>query len=110
MTALGRRALWVWDHTLGYPLAWALIGLVGLYRVTISPLLGPTCRYYPSCSVYALGSLRQHGSLKGSVLVGYRLLRCNPWSGGGVDPVPSRERWRPDILPDGRPRVPMASS
>jgi putative component of membrane protein insertase Oxa1/YidC/SpoIIIJ protein YidD len=94
MTALGRRALWVWDHTLGYPLAWALIGLVGLYRVTISPL----------------GSLRQHGSLKGSVLVGYRLLRCNPWSGGGVDPVPSRERWRPDILPDGRPRVPMASS
>lgn len=105
MTALGRRVLWAWDHSLGYPLAWVLIAIVWLYRVGISPLLGQRCKYHPSCSAYALGALQQHGSLKGSALAGYRLLRCNPWSGGGVDPVPSRDSWRPEILPDGRPRV-----
>lgn len=110
MTAFGRGLLLVWDHSIGFVITWVLIAVVSLYRLAISPLLGPTCRYYPSCSAYALGALHDHGSLKGSALAGYRLLRCNPWSGGGVDPVPSQGRWRPDILPDGRPRLPLASS
>jgi hypothetical protein len=110
MTALGRGFLLVWDHSVGFIVVWALIALVTLYRLAISPLLGPTCRYYPSCSAYALGVLHEHGSLKGSALAGYRLLRCNPWSGGGVDPVPSPGKWRPDILPDGSLRISVASS
>jgi uncharacterized protein len=51
----------------------------------ISPLLGNRCKYYPSCSQYAVDALREYGLLKGSVLAGWRLLRCNPWSHGGVD-------------------------
>jgi putative membrane protein insertion efficiency factor len=63
------------------------IGLVYVYRWTVSPLLGNRCKYHPSCSQYALDALREYGFLKGSVLAGWRLLRCNPWSHGGVDPV-----------------------
>jgi uncharacterized protein len=62
-----------------------VIGLIWVYRWTISPLLGNRCKYYPSCSQYALDALREYGFLKGSVLAGWRLLRCNPWSHGGVD-------------------------
>jgi putative membrane protein insertion efficiency factor len=61
------------------------IGLVYVYRWTVSPLLGNRCKYYPSCSQYAVDALREYGLLKGSVLAGWRLLRCNPWSHGGVD-------------------------
>jgi putative membrane protein insertion efficiency factor len=61
------------------------MGLVYIYRWTVSPLLGDRCKYYPSCSQYALDALREYGFLKGSVLAGWRLLRCNPWSHGGVD-------------------------
>jgi putative membrane protein insertion efficiency factor len=71
-------------------LAWctpryAAIGLIWIYRWTVSPLLGNRCKYYPSCSQYALNALREYGLLKGSILAGWRLLRCNPWSHGGVD-------------------------
>ena len=62
-----------------------MIGLIWVYRRTVSPLLGNRCKYYPSCSQYALDALREYGFLKGSVLAGWRLLRCNPWSRGGVD-------------------------
>jgi uncharacterized protein len=55
------------------------------YRVLVSPLLGQRCKYHPSCSRYALDALREHGVLRGLVLAGWRLLRCNPWSHGGVD-------------------------
>ena len=55
------------------------------YRMLVSPLLGPHCKYHPSCSRYALDALREHGVLRGLVLTGWRLLRCNPWSSGGVD-------------------------
>jgi putative membrane protein insertion efficiency factor len=55
------------------------------YRVLVSPLLGQRCKYHPSCSCYALGALREFGVLRGLVLAGWRLLRCNPWSHGGVD-------------------------
>jgi putative membrane protein insertion efficiency factor len=60
-------------------------GLILLYRWGASPLLGDRCKYHPSCSRYALDALRQYGLLKGSILAGWRLLRCNPWSHGGVD-------------------------
>jgi uncharacterized protein len=63
------------------------IALVQAYRWTFSPLLGDCCKYYPSCSEYALDALRRYGLLRGSVLAGWRLLRCNPWSHGGVDRV-----------------------
>jgi putative membrane protein insertion efficiency factor len=57
------------------------------YRKAISPLYGDVCRYYPSCSAYGLGQIQQRGVVFGSVLTGWRILRCNPWSQGGVDQV-----------------------
>lgn len=65
-----------------------LIGLVKGYRLLLSPWLGSACRFEPSCSVYALQALRQHGALGGSYLTLYRLARCHPWCDGGIDPVP----------------------
>jgi putative membrane protein insertion efficiency factor len=55
------------------------------YRLLVSPLLGPRCKYQPTCSRYALDAVREWGVLRGLVLAGWRLLRCNPWSHGGVD-------------------------
>lgn len=95
---------WVWNHSIGWVLQITLLGLIRGYQVAISPLLPPSCRYHPSCSAYAFGAIRDHGALKGVGLAGWRLLRCNPWSGGGLDPVPRRGQWRPDILPNGEPR------
>ena len=65
-----------------------LIVLVRGYRYLISPLLGAHCRFYPSCSQYALTALEKHGAVKGTHLAGGRLLRCHPWHAGGYDPVP----------------------
>lgn len=65
-----------------------LSGLIRVYQVAISPLLGPRCRYWPSCSEYARDALRIHGPLRGLYLAGRRLLRCHPFHPGGVDPVP----------------------
>jgi putative membrane protein insertion efficiency factor len=62
--------------------------LVRLYQVSIGPVLPPSCRFYPSCSVYALGALAKYGLLKGSYLSARRLMRCHPFNPGGVDPVP----------------------
>ena len=61
---------------------------VHAYRKVISPLLPPTCRFYPSCSTYAVEALTVHGALRGSWLTVRRLLRCGPWHPGGIDPVP----------------------
>ena len=58
------------------------------YRVLISPLIGPHCRFEPTCSHYALDALAQHGPVRGSWLALRRLIRCGPWSAGGPDPVP----------------------
>ncbi|MFN0064187.1 MAG: membrane protein insertion efficiency factor YidD [Myxococcaceae bacterium] len=58
------------------------------YRRVVSPLLPPACRFYPSCSCYALSALERHGALKGLWLAIKRLLRCNPFHPGGLDPVP----------------------
>jgi putative membrane protein insertion efficiency factor len=59
--------------------------LVRTYQAMISPLLRPRCKYHPTCSQYAADALREHGLLRGLVLAGWRLARCNPWSHGGVD-------------------------
>lgn len=67
---------------------WLLIGLIHLYRWLISPLLGPRCRFYPSCSEYALTALKHHGAGHGSWLTIKRLVRCHPGCEGGFDPVP----------------------
>lgn len=61
------------------------------YRAIISPLYGDVCRYYPSCSAYALGSVQEHGVSKGGVLAVRRLARCHPWAEGGIDDWPLRE-------------------
>ena len=71
-------------------LTWPLLALIRLYQWTLSPLLGPVCRYHPSCSRYGFGSIHDHGPLLGSWLAGRRILRCNPWARGGVDPVARR--------------------
>ena len=70
------------------------MGLIRIYQRTISPLLGPVCRYYPSCSHYGYEAMSVHGALKGTILTAWRILRCNPWSAGGIDEVPARGRWR----------------
>lgn len=95
--AVLHRILWV----LGWPARTLLIGLIRGYQRFISPMTAPSCRYYPVCSSYAVTAIRRHGAVKGLLLTGWRLLRCNPWSKGGVDPVPGRGRWRPDVSPDG---------
>ncbi|WP_084099911.1 membrane protein insertion efficiency factor YidD [Demequina sp. NBRC 110051] len=70
--------------------ALALAGLIRLYQLVISPLTGPTCKYYPSCSHYGLTAVRRHGAVRGGALAVWRVLRCNPWSNGGVDDVPAK--------------------
>lgn len=70
--------------TLGRALAQA----VAAYQVVVSPLLGPACRFHPSCSHYAKEALTRHGALRGAWLAGRRICRCGPWSAGGFDPVP----------------------
>jgi len=61
-----------------------------LYRAVVSPLYGDVCRYYPSCSAYALGSIQQHGVVRGVWLGSRRIARCHPWAAGGIDDVPQR--------------------
>ena len=75
-----------------------LITLVRGYRLLVSPVLAPSCRYWPSCSEYAIEALRNHGAARGSWLSAKRLCRCHPWAAGGIDNVPpagfSNNRWR----------------
>ena len=68
-----------------------LIGIVRLYRLLLSPWLGSACRFEPTCSVYALQALQNHGAAAGSYLVVSRLARCQPWCAGGHDPVPTEK-------------------
>lgn len=77
------------------PLGWLLRALVHAYRWLISPLLAPSCRYFPSCSEYALQALAQHGPLRGGWYALRRICRCHPWGGSGYDPVP------PPVHPHG---------
>ena len=69
-------------------IAWLLIGLIRCYQLAISPLLGPRCRFYPSCSRYTAQALAKHGPLQGTWLGLRRIVRCHPFHPGGFDPVP----------------------
>gem|GEM_PF-1938700 len=95
----------LWVRGLGLALSYVLIAPIVLYQRLLSPLLPPQCKYHPSCSQYGRDSLKTHGPFKGLALGTARVCRCNPWSGGGFDPVPSRGRWLPDVHTDGRPRT-----
>ncbi|HRP33876.1 MAG TPA: membrane protein insertion efficiency factor YidD [Agriterribacter sp.] len=64
------------------------IGLIKCYQLIISPILGPKCRFTPTCSQYALESIKKYGILKGGWLAIKRISRCHPWGGHGYDPVP----------------------
>lgn len=81
-----------WRHYLLRPLrrllSGLMVGLVKLYRVTLSPLLGPRCRFWPSCSHYTEEAVLTHGPFKGGWMAIRRILRCHPGSTGGIDPVP----------------------
>jgi uncharacterized protein len=72
-----------------------LIAFLKTYRRVVSPLYGDVCRYYPSCSAYALEAVETHGAIRGSWLAARRVGRCHPWAAGGVDPVPPTFSWRP---------------
>ncbi|MGQ9659418.1 MAG: membrane protein insertion efficiency factor YidD [Thermochromatium sp.] len=69
-----------------------LIGLIRVYQYLISPLLGPRCRFYPTCSQYAVEAIEIHGIVLGGYLALRRLLRCHPWHPGGIDPVPEKRQ------------------
>lgn len=69
-------------------MSYFFIGLIKLYQYSISPLLGPACRFEPSCSSYGIEALKKHGFWKGSFLTLKRISKCHPWGGSGHDPVP----------------------
>jgi hypothetical protein len=84
-----RRAMW----TLGAPVRAALLGAIRVYQVIFSGVLGGgQCRFSPGCSRYAAEAIRTHGAIFGTALAVRRVLRCNPFGGSGVDPVPARRR------------------
>ena len=86
-----RRALWI----AGAPARGALLGLIGLYRATLSGAFAGQCRFSPGCSRYASEAIRTRGAIVGSALAVRRVLRCNPFGKGGLDPVPPRRTSRP---------------
>ncbi len=85
------------------PLAWVLLLPVHAYRWVLAPLLPPSCRFYPSCSEYAVEALTVHGAFRGSWLTLRRLVKCAPWHPGGLDPVPPR-RSRSSTVDRAHPR------
>ncbi|PMR91369.1 membrane protein insertion efficiency factor YidD [Kocuria rhizophila] len=74
-----------------------LIALLKLYRTIVSPLYGDVCRYFPSCSAYALEAVTVHGAVRGLGLSVMRLLRCHPWAAGGIDRIPGGGREFPTL-------------
>lgn len=79
----------------------AALALLHGYRATISHIYGDVCRYYPSCSAYAVGAVQQHGVLKGTAFAAARIARCHPWASGGVDDVPVHRSFRHALTPHG---------
>ena len=74
------------------PLAWLLTALIRGYQLTISPLIGPCCRFHPTCSHYGIEAIETHGALRGSWLTVKRIARCQPWGTSGLDFEPQRMR------------------
>lgn len=101
----GIRFLWTLPQNV-------LIAILKLYRRVVSPLYGQVCRFFPSCSAYALEAITVHGAVKGSWLSARRLARCHPWNGGGVDHVPGGGKmWSdsdrtPEIVVLNHPKIP----
>ena len=85
-----RRIVWM----AGAPARLALVASIRLYRLTLSGWIGGQCRFYPSCSHYAEGAIRTHGAIRGSIMTAWRIMRCGPFTPGGVDPVPPATRPR----------------
>ncbi len=82
----GLRGPWTWQKVAAVP----LLVIVRIYQLAVSPMLPPSCRFYPSCSAYAVTALVRFGPIKGTWLAARRLARCHPWNPGGVDHVPER--------------------
>ena len=81
------------------PLRLLFVLPIRVYRRWISPWTPPSCRFRPTCSAYGEAAVLRHGILKGSLLTLWRILRCQPFSRGGADPVPAPGRWRSDPAP-----------
>ncbi|WP_182353789.1 membrane protein insertion efficiency factor YidD [Flaviflexus huanghaiensis] len=75
------------------PVARGISAVISFYQRSISPRFAPRCRYYPSCSSYAMEAVQVHGASKGTLVATWRILRCNPWSKGGADYVPEKGAW-----------------
>lgn len=81
----------LWNKLFGYlkvAIVFILIIPIKFYQYALSPMLGASCRYTPTCSAYSIQALKKHGPIKGSYLAIKRILSCNPWGGHGHDPVP----------------------
>jgi putative membrane protein insertion efficiency factor len=87
---VGSLALWrkYSKHCGGLGIKYFFILSIRLYQLVLSPIVGPACRFYPSCSAYAIEAISRYGTVKGGVLAIKRILRCHPFNPGGVDPVP----------------------
>lgn len=95
------------------PVTWVMIGFVRVWRRCISPLYGDVCKYWPTCSAYGLRALEHHGALRGAPLTVWRILRCNPWSRGGYDPVPGTPEaaaWERECLDQTSPTAVAAGT
>lgn len=75
--------------TIGKACRKVCIALIKIYQIVLSPLLGPRCRFYPSCSSYSIEAIEKHGVVRGAFYMFKRILRCHPFSAGGLDPVPA---------------------
>jgi uncharacterized protein len=76
------------------PVSALMLALIGAYQRWISPALPPRCKYYPTCSAYSAQAIRELGPIRGSIVAGWRLLRCNPLSHGGIDELEDRKLFR----------------
>lgn len=83
-----RRAV----RTAGTPVRLLLIGAIRVYRVTLGGVLGGQCKFYPTCSMYAEDAVRVHGAMRGTLMAIWRVARCGPFTSGGIDHVPPRDR------------------
>jgi putative membrane protein insertion efficiency factor len=81
-------------HAVRNPVKALFVGLIRFYQVVVSPSIPSRCKYYPSCSQYALDAVREHGAARGLILAVWRVLRCNPLSYGGYDPVSKQRLFR----------------
>jgi putative membrane protein insertion efficiency factor len=88
-------------HRRAGPVALLFIGIFSLWRLVMSPLIGPSCRFQPTCSAYGIEAMRRHGGLLGLWLTLRRLARCHPWGGHGHDPVPETVRLSVRAAKDG---------